>query len=425
MAERVVLHIGAPKSGTTFLQTTLWGNRARLLEEGVLLPGLRKRNHDTMAFAVHGERGTARRQRDELLAEIRDWHGTALLSSEWFCLASTRQVGRFLEQLAPARVDVVFTARRFVAAVPAAWSQTLKSGKYSELEDFVRNMDYADPYWNWGTTDPAVALEQWRRHLPVEQVHVVTVPPPGAPRDELWRRFATACRIEAAGQFDLDVAKANESLSAEACRLLQLVGPHMRSALRVEDSDKPLARWWIRSYYSQELLLGQPGHPIKVDQAEIDLLSERAERSVTTLREAGYDVIGDLQDLLDRTVRPDAVRPRDVDDAELFQLAATTLPPMLTRIWEEFHRANRAETRLRRLRERTQAQREAAAGPAADGAAPDAPGARRQSAGRARVRLDRPTLPDPVVREARRRFGPTKRRLLRRADDLWHRRGDT
>ena len=42
-----------------------------------------------------------------------------------------------------------------------------------------------------------------------------------------------------------------------------------------------------------------------------------------------------------------------------------------------------------------------------------------------RVRLDRPTLPAPVVREARRRFGPTKRRLLRRADDLWHRRGDT
>ena len=30
MAEKTVLHIGAPKSGTTYLQTVLWQNRANL-----------------------------------------------------------------------------------------------------------------------------------------------------------------------------------------------------------------------------------------------------------------------------------------------------------------------------------------------------------------------------------------------------------
>jgi len=39
VAERVFLHVGAPKSGTTFLQTVMWENREGLAERGVLIPG--------------------------------------------------------------------------------------------------------------------------------------------------------------------------------------------------------------------------------------------------------------------------------------------------------------------------------------------------------------------------------------------------
>ena len=39
MAERVLLHIGAPKAGTTFLQTILWKNRESLGAQGLLVPG--------------------------------------------------------------------------------------------------------------------------------------------------------------------------------------------------------------------------------------------------------------------------------------------------------------------------------------------------------------------------------------------------
>ena len=39
MAERVFLHIGGPKCGTTYLQTVLWSNKPRLAEAGVLRPG--------------------------------------------------------------------------------------------------------------------------------------------------------------------------------------------------------------------------------------------------------------------------------------------------------------------------------------------------------------------------------------------------
>ena len=43
---RVYLHIGEPKTGTSFLQRSLWGNRARLAAQGVTLPGYSHRDHN-------------------------------------------------------------------------------------------------------------------------------------------------------------------------------------------------------------------------------------------------------------------------------------------------------------------------------------------------------------------------------------------
>ena len=45
MAERVYLHVGLPKTATTYLQTILWANREVLEEQGVRLPGDSRRAH--------------------------------------------------------------------------------------------------------------------------------------------------------------------------------------------------------------------------------------------------------------------------------------------------------------------------------------------------------------------------------------------
>jgi hypothetical protein len=42
---RIYLHIGEPKTGTTFLQDALWANRARLAVQGLRLPGYSDRDH--------------------------------------------------------------------------------------------------------------------------------------------------------------------------------------------------------------------------------------------------------------------------------------------------------------------------------------------------------------------------------------------
>src|SRR5262249_61154761 len=41
----IYLHIGEPKTGTTFVQQTMWSNRALLAAQGVMLPGYNHRDH--------------------------------------------------------------------------------------------------------------------------------------------------------------------------------------------------------------------------------------------------------------------------------------------------------------------------------------------------------------------------------------------
>ena len=45
MAQRVYIHIGAPKTGTTFLQTAMWRNRSQLEAQGFLYPGKKRIDH--------------------------------------------------------------------------------------------------------------------------------------------------------------------------------------------------------------------------------------------------------------------------------------------------------------------------------------------------------------------------------------------
>ena len=42
---KVFLHIGEPKTGTTFIQQVMWSNRAELAAEGVVLPGHHPQDH--------------------------------------------------------------------------------------------------------------------------------------------------------------------------------------------------------------------------------------------------------------------------------------------------------------------------------------------------------------------------------------------
>ena len=97
MARRVLLHIGTPKTGTSYLQDVLFQNRSRLLKQDVSYPADRFDAHflaglDLMRLRWGGLEAEAVGAWDRLAAKVRDHDGTSIVSHEILASASRSQV---------------------------------------------------------------------------------------------------------------------------------------------------------------------------------------------------------------------------------------------------------------------------------------------------------------------------------------------
>lgn len=359
MANRVFLHVGAPKSGTTYLQTVLWANRELLRRRGVLLPGDRPFDHNRASMAVRKGRLDRSDVWGRFVEQSRRWKGDVVISHEWFVAATPERARQALRSLEGESVHVVFTARDFVRQVPAGWQESLKLGFGWSLEEFVQGLETGRNRWSWRALDPAVGLPPWTVGLPPEHVHVVTVPAERGDQGLLWRRFAQACSFDPEGA-DTGAAQANESLGAESARWLQRIGPALREAVGADQGSWQVQYDWIRNTVSHDMLVPLGGSRIGVPEDLATALRERGRATADALTAAGYDLVGRLTDLTEGGPEPTRRSPADVGEAELLAPAAALTAALLARLKETTERAERAERALV-PRQRRRAQRVRAA----------------------------------------------------------------
>jgi hypothetical protein len=174
----------------------------------------------------------------------------------------------------------------------------------------------------WRLHDPVRVLRPWAAAVGAEHVHVVTVPPPGAPPETLWRRFAEAAGVPADG-VDLDVEAVNPSLGLVEAELLRRTNARLQSGeLRANPAQR---RYLVRR------VLGEHAdrRRIVLPDRHAGWVRDRSARIVAGVRAAGYHVVGDLADL-----EPElgtGSEPNEVSDRELLDLAVDALAGMLAR----------------------------------------------------------------------------------------------
>jgi len=330
VASRVFLHIGLPKSGTTFLQTTMWANRPRLRRQGLLYPGRERLDHYQAFQQVRQAKGRGADAGagawDRLSADLRAWDGVGLVSHEFFCMATPEQARRVVDDLQPAEVHVVLTARAYWLQFPAIWQEALKMSYDGGFDQFMAEAFAGERRgaWGWSSQDLPAILDTWSQVVPADRVHVITVPPPGSPRDLLWRRWTETLGIDDSG-FDLDVAYPNESLGAAQAALLRQVKPYLSGPLE----DGPTRHRWVRRYFGHEVLVPQKGARFYPSGAYLDELGSRSRDAVAAIRAGGYDVTGDLEDLLVECPTTDGPHPDRVSDEEMVQVAARAIEQMI------------------------------------------------------------------------------------------------
>ncbi len=307
---RVFLHIGSPKTGTTFLQDVLWSQREAAGEQGLLLPGERFNDHFLATLDVRGMAEDpaypqrARGMWDRLAAEALASDGNALISHELFAGATAEQARRAVATLTEAaEVHVVVTARDHVRQISAEWQEHVKHRSAASFGTFVQGVcnDRERTSWFWQVQDYAGLLERWGADLPPEQLHVVTVPPSGADPTILWDRFARVIGIDPAA-LDTELERSNSSLGAEQAELLRRVNLELGDRLPLP-GPYPLV---VKNVLAHRILESRAGTRLALGADDQRYAADESRRIADRLGAMGVDVVGDLADLVPAVGAADA-----------------------------------------------------------------------------------------------------------------------
>lgn len=309
MARRVVLHVGAMKSGTSYLQSLLMANREALAEHGVMLPGRVWRDQVSGVVDVLGRTRVAVAPEpgawQHLVDEMDAWPGTAVVSMEFLGPVGLRKIERVVATLPADAVEVVVTARDLNRNVPAMWQESLKNGARWTFDEYVEAVRAhegpGEDFWREQTV--AAMCRRWSDVIGLDRVTLVTVAHPGGDPDELWRRFATT--IGAEGVPVEPATSGNESLGAASAEVLR--------RLNEELTDLPFSVFApVVKHRLAKTVLG--AHRASEPAIGFDVpswLPELSDRMIGRLHDLGVRVVGDLEDL--RPVPVPGVHPDDVD----------------------------------------------------------------------------------------------------------------
>jgi hypothetical protein len=326
----VFMHVGIAKTGTTYLQRILFSHRDQLKAAGLLYPGRQSGDHyvasvdlrklDTAKFEHLKSDGMW----DRLADEVSRFDGNAVISHETFARCSTAEIRRVVQSCAGADVKVVLTVRDLGRQIPAVWQETLKNRAWSSYDDFLDdvfvNVDSGENKFFWRAQDVRKVVRRWGRQVGMDNVTVVTVPPPGAPKDELWKRFAASIQLP-----DVDIAlpsaASNTSLGPAEAELLRYVN----MALPPKFSWPRYSRV-IKRQLAEQRLARRSSVRISVPEQWHETVRTRGQSTIRYLRGSGCRVIGDLSDLRPRlSPQTTATTPGELSREEILAVSGEVI----------------------------------------------------------------------------------------------------
>ncbi len=304
MADRVVLHVGAMKSGTSYVQSLLFTNKDALAERGVLVPG---RTHGQQVLAVREGLGheTARKAEsswgwEQLVGEVEAYAGTAVISTEYLGPAAPRKVEQVLATFA--EITVVITARDLNRNLAAMWQETVQNGRSWTMADYLHGAEAWRPRPERSPDEVTEAGRTfWRQQNLVRlcrnwsaanaRLAVVTVPPPGAPREVLRDRFLSVVGTTADGL--TEPARANESIGGASAQVLR----RLNELLDGDDLTFPIGSQLRKNVLAKTLMAARKAQEPAIGLPVAGWVQEYAETMVSRLQGLDLELVGEWSDL--------------------------------------------------------------------------------------------------------------------------------
>src|SRR3954447_8442049 len=329
---QVFLHVGLHKTGTTYLQNLLRANRVELRAQGVEYLADPDSSQRSATRDLKGATGRGFDDPrvpgawDRLVAGIAERAApSALISDEGLGSAKPRQIHRAVAGFPDREVHVVVTVRDLARVLVSQWQEQVKNDHtwtWAEYVSAVRDpgADAAAARGFWSRQDVGAILAAWEREVPPERVHVVTVPPSGAPPFELLRRFSSVVGFDPTSLPNVP-RWTNETVGAAGTEVIRRMNVRLGGRLNEPAYSRAVKGKLVRSLAARD-----DAGRLSLPPEHLSWARDKADEIVATLTERGYSVAGDLGDLraAEETSgrRPDEYTSDELIEAALDGLAA-------------------------------------------------------------------------------------------------------
>jgi len=305
----IFLHVGAMKTGTTFLQHLMDANRENLNAAGILVAGDRRER----SLGTSDILGTAHKRPEQVAAAEGMWDdlvsrmfahqgAASVLSHEFLSFAGPKQAARVVGSLEGAEVHVILTVRNATNALPSQWQTHVRSGGNISWPRFAksvrRGLRGQGPARGRGartylrTQGIPRMLDVWGSALPPERLHVVTVPPSGSDPWLLWQRFAGVIGVDPAA-CTISTPRSKPSLGHPSADLMRRINEHLGRLPQHQYA--PTLKIGLGMQ-----ILGERAHlesSAKLDVGTRRFAANWNQRVRTAIEHSGAHVVGDLSDL--------------------------------------------------------------------------------------------------------------------------------
>lgn len=337
MSERVILHVGTPKTGTSFLQDVLFRNRETLAADGLHYPADRFDEHflaalDLMQLPWGGLQLEAVDAWEKLAGRVREAEGTSIISHEILARATRQQAVTALESLghgSGTEIHLVLSVRDLVRQVPAEWQENIKHRAVLSFEEFLTGLrdperDHPIASWFWGVQELPAILDRWGADLPPERIHLITVPPAGGPPDVLWKRFSHVFHLDGR-ELDHTPERANPSLGVPESALIRRINQAVNEVVPPA-AYRPL----VRELLAHQTLSQRTGSPrLSLPPDHLEWIQGLSHDWVGELARRGYDVVGELTELVGEHPRHPYVDPDRPEEADVAGAAVEAIRALL------------------------------------------------------------------------------------------------
>jgi hypothetical protein len=245
VVDRVVLHIGTMKSGTTYLQRVL--DTGILESVGGFFAGGSFRGQARAVDSLFPQRRPEPRRWTALADRVRRRQGTAVYSHEFLSFASDDRVRWIVESFGGAPVEVIVTVRDQRTAIPAQWQSYVRNRGTDPWDAYLSSLGSlrAGRQGRRAGSSPGDVrtfrraqgvpgmIARWAAQPAVSAVSVVLMPVPGSHPELLWQRFCEAAGFQSPAP-PATVGRQNESLGYASCEVVRRLNPWLADLSKLE-----------------------------------------------------------------------------------------------------------------------------------------------------------------------------------------------